>query len=338
MDGSTTDGEARLARFLRTLRLRSTFTCDAALTAPWALEMPGTVDSLSFHVITAGTAWIRIGGAAPVELRAGDLALVPHGRGHELLADPAAAGAHAAHPRVDELPQEYLTEHYSVLEYGGGGRASRLICGIVRFDDPTAREFARSLPEIVVISGEEESAASAIRDTLRLMASEQTAPALGSEAVATRLAEILVVQAIRAWVAGAGADAGGWVRAIRDARIGPVLAAIHERPGDAWTLESFSRLASMSRSAFSARFLDLTGASPIAYLAGWRMSVARARLADGSGTAASLARQLGYASEPAFHRAFVRIVGETPGRYAERARRSSSAAAEQLRDGGDHGE
>lgn len=48
----------RLARVLHTLRMRSTFYCHAELSEPWALEMPAIADSVSFHVVTAGTCWL----------------------------------------------------------------------------------------------------------------------------------------------------------------------------------------------------------------------------------------------------------------------------------------
>lgn len=47
------------------------------------------------------------------------------------------------------------------------------------------------------VSGSRTSAASSIRDTLRLMAEELSRPQPGGETVATRPADILVVQAVR---------------------------------------------------------------------------------------------------------------------------------------------
>ncbi len=92
----------RLARVLANLRMRSTFYCHAEFGDPWSLEMPAIPDSLSFHVLIAGTCWLRLpetAAARPtiVELAAGDLALVPHGAGHDLLSDPDSPRG----PRVD---------------------------------------------------------------------------------------------------------------------------------------------------------------------------------------------------------------------------------------------
>lgn len=309
MQGAKADSRDRLARVLHTLRMHSTFYCHAELREPWALEMPAVADSVSFHVVTAGSCRLHLPDAEPIALCAGDLALVPHGRGHELLSSPEAGPA----TRVDLLPQRYLSEHYSVLRHGGSGRSAQLICGVVSFDDPAARELMRTLPSILFIGGDTVSAASSVRDTLRLMASELSHPQPGGEAVATRLADILVVQAIRAWLATGLDTSTGWLRALQDERIGQALEAIHADPSHAWNLDRLARVATMSRSAFSARFTTLVGETPISYLARWRMNLAQSRLLRENITAARLATDLGYQSEAAFNRAFTRIIGRTPG-------------------------
>jgi len=300
----------RLARVLQSLRMRSTFYCHAELTEAWALEMPAIADSISFHVVTAGNCWLRLPDGEPRELRAGDLALVPHGLGHHLTSAPDAPPG----PRVDLLPQEYLTDRYSFLRHGGAGRSCQLICGIVSFDDTAARELMRAMPQLLVIGDDTSTAAGPIRDTLRLIAGELSHAQPGGEAVATRLADILVIQAIRAWLTTDPDTCVGWLRAVQDDRIGRVLEAVHAEPGREWTLERLANLATMSRSSFSARFTELAGESPIAYLTRWRMNIAHARLREKNTSVSMLASELGYHSEAAFNRAFTRIIGQTPGR------------------------
>ncbi len=310
----------RLARVLHSLRMRGAFYCDSTLTEPWALTMPVLPDAVSFHVITHGVCWLRLDGAEPVELRAGDMALVTHGLGHELLSAEDAV----ATERVDELPQEFRNPHYSVLHHGGGGRSTKLICGIVSFDEPTARELVASLPSLIHLDGDGTSVAPALRDTLRLMADELAHPRPGGEAVATRLADILVVQAIRAWLDQEPDTGDGWLRALNDERIGAVLEEIHRDPGRDWNLAALAQTAAMSRSAFSARFMDLVGEAPIAYLTRWRMNLAQTQLMEGDATIAQVASDVGYGSEAAFNRAFTRTTGRTPGSV----RREASTVAE----------
>ncbi|QEO13094.1 AraC family transcriptional regulator [Agromyces intestinalis] len=322
MEATPWDSRDRIARVLQTLRMRGVFYCRSELTQPWGLEMPAIPDSVSFHVPTFGSCWLRVDGVDPVELRPGDLALVPHGRGHEILSSPGIGSS-----RVDLLPQHYLGPHYSVLRHGGGGRATQLICGIVAFDDPAARELVRGLPKILTVSGDEPVMASSVRDTLRLMADELTRAQPGAEAVATRLSDILVVQAIRAWLAHDPTSHDGWLLALHDDRIGGALEAMHAEPHRAWNLEQLARVATMSRSAFSARFTGMVGEAPMAYLTRWRMSLAVNRLRDDRATVAQVAAEVGYESEAAFTRAFARTIGQTPGAVRRQAAPASASAS-----------
>jgi hypothetical protein len=96
----------------------------------------------------------------------------------------------------------------------------------------------------------------------------------GFETVVSRLADVLVVQAVRAHVAQTGGGRKGWLRALVDPQIGRALSLIHERPEDDWTVESLASKVGMSRSAFAARFAQLVEEPPLTYLTRWRMQKA----------------------------------------------------------------
>ncbi|WP_040165313.1 AraC family transcriptional regulator [Microbacterium gorillae] len=299
----------RLEHALHTVRMRSVFCSRAELGAPWALEMPVLPDAISFHTVVTGHCWVRLSDGELIEVRAGDLVLVPHGRGHELRSHPEIEEG----PRVDLLPQEYLTPQYSLVRHGGTGARTQLLCGIVSFDEPAARELLRALPTTLLVRGEDQSLASGVRDILRLLAGELTRPQVGGDAVATRLADLLVIEAIRQWLSEDDAAGTGWLGAMRDPRIGAALDAVHDDPGREWTLELLARSASLSRSAFSARFTEVVGVAPMAYVTRWRMTLAHSRLTTERTTVSALAGELGYRSEAAFTRAFTRVIGRTPG-------------------------
>lgn len=306
---------------LHLLRMSGMFYCLTEATAPWALEMPAFTDCLSFHVVTAGGCWLDVDGARAVYLRAGDLALVPHGRGHHLFSQPGVAPA----PRVDKLPQQMLSEHYSILRHGGGGAPSTLICGIVSFHDPAAQQLLRLLPPVIHTDGAAAPSRTWIGDTLGLMAAEVRQLRPGGEAVTTRLADILVIQAIRAWIESDPAARTGWLGALQDPQIGQAIVAMHRDPGHPWTVASLANQAAMSRSAFAARFTQLVGEPAVQYLTRWRMQVAQARLRQGPTSIRELASQFGYESEAAFSHAFKRVTGVSPGAVRHRASRTSAA-------------
>ncbi len=296
-----------LGEVLHLLRMRGAFYSHAEAGAPWALEMPAIADSLSFHVVTAGSCVVTLDDDEPVSLRAGDLALVPHGRGHVLASEAGLAPT----GRVDLVPQRYLTDNYSYLRYGGGGERTTLVCGVVAFDDPAARALMRILPSVIHVDATA-AVGNAINDTIRLLAAELDDLRPGGEAVTTRLTDVLVIQAIRSWLDRSGAANRGWLGALQEPRIGQALRSVHRDPGRDWSLAALAAEAGMSRSSFAAHFAEVVGEPPMTYVTRWRMQVARTKLESGA-TVSQVAAALGYRSDAAFTRAFARVDGATPG-------------------------
>jgi len=206
-----------------------------------------------------------------------------------------------------------LSEHYEIIRQGGGGAAARIVCGVVRFDHPAAHQLIKLLPRMIRIEASNSPEMEWIQTTLRLMAAEARELRPGGEAVTTRLADILVIQAIRSWIAQDPAAQTGWLGALRDKQIGRAISLIHRDPGRAWTVASLADEVAMSRSAFAARFTELVGEPVMHYVARWRMHVALTWLKDDDAPLGDLAGRLGYQSEAAFSRAFRRFIGVSPG-------------------------
>jgi AraC-like DNA-binding protein len=297
------------------LRVRGTFYCRAEGTAPWGVEMPALDGCVSFHVVTEGECLLEVDGAGHV-LHAGDLALVAHGRGHVLR---SGAGARVA-GRADRLPQEYLGEHYSVLRLDGGGARAGLVCGVLEVDRPGAAHLLDLLPPVLHVEGRGAARNGWLPVLLGLLGEEVRHDRPGAEAVVTRLADVVVIQAVRGWLED-GSTRAGWLRALRDPQVGRVVALVHRDPGADWTLERLAREARMSRSAFAARFTELAGEPPLHYVTRWRMHLATVELGRGA-RVVELARRLGYGSEAAFSRAFRRVVGVPPATARSAAARS----------------
>jgi AraC-like DNA-binding protein len=291
-----------LGEALHLLRMDGAFYCRSELRAPWGLELPALPGYLWFHVVTAGSMRLETGDAVRT-VGPGEIALVPRGEGHVLRSE-----ADVAAPNILDLPRDHLSERYEVLRIGGDGPAAALLCGAVRFGHPAASSFVGVLPEIIHLVGIER-----LQGTLSLMAAEAREPRLGGEAVITRLADILVIQALRAWLETDPSARTGWLGALQDEQIGTAIALIHRDPARDWTVEALARELAMSRSAFAARFTALVGEPAIAYVTRWRMQVAVAALRDERATVGELAGRLGYRSEAAFARAFKRQTGMPPG-------------------------
>ena len=153
---------------------------------------------------------------------------------------------------------------------------------------------------------------------MQALASEMAEQAPGSEVVATRLAEVLFIQVLRAHIASGPERNKGWLRAVFDPQMGTALSAIHDRVNTPWTVESLAEAAGMSRSAFAARFKELLGQTPLEYVTEWRMQKAMQLLEQRDKKLIDVARSVGYESDAAFSKAFKRVVGANPGEYLKR--------------------
>ncbi len=306
-----------LGETLHFLRMSGVYYARSEFTAPWALALPAMSGCLIFHVVTSGRCWLEVAGAEHRLLQPGDFALVPHGEGHRLSSAPGVAAA-----KLFDLPREQVSERYEILRHGGGGAATQLVCGVVRFDHPAAQHLVKLLPKMISFEAWGSPQMDWIQSTLRLMAAEARELRPGGETVITRLADILVIQAIRAWIAEDPAAQTGWLGALQDKLIGRAILLIHRDPARAWTVASLAAEVAMSRSAFAARFTELVGEPAMHYVARWRMHVALTWLREDNAPLSEMASRLGYQSEAAFSRAFKRFIGTSPGA----ARRHGAAA------------
>ena len=297
-----------LAEALHFLRMNGAFYCRSELTAPWGMTMMPMPGYIWFHVVTTGRVWLEAGDDEGRLLQPGDLGLVPHGEGHVLRSEPGVPA-----PGVLELEREEISERYEILRHGGGGAPTTLICGAVRFDHPAARNLVEILPPIMHLEAASAPQLDWMQSTLRLMAVEAHELRPGSEAVITRLGDILVIQAIRSWLETDPAAKTGWLGALQDEQIGRAIALIHRDPARNWTVASLADELAMSRSAFAARFTELVDEPAMQYVTRWRMQVAVSALRNDGATVGELASRLGYRSEAAFARAFKRVIGVPPG-------------------------
>lgn len=298
-----------LAETLHEFGMSGVFYAVSELAAPWGIALPPMPGTMVFHLLTLGEAVIDVDGTQ-VDVRRGDLLLVPHGTGHAIL---DSAGSSPT-PLFD-LPRIEQTERYERVRVSGGGDRSELVCGAVSFTGLGVARMVRSLPPVLLISRDEDSGWQ--RAALDVIAAESRHPQPGSDVVTARLADVLVVQAVRAWLESAGPDRG-WVAGLRDPLLGRALSVFHADPAAPWSLESLARTAGMSRSAFAARFTDVMGETAIGYVTAWRMDLAARLVREQSLPLSRVAERVGYRSEAAFNRAFRRAHGQTPGAFARR--------------------
>ena len=296
-----------VGKLLASLRMESAFFTNSVFTKPWSAGMPPMANCMMFHVILDGKATFQINDQR-LTLKTDDFILFPKGAGH-ILSDGECLSVTPLH----ELPIKAISERYETLDFGGGGDTTKLICGVMLFQHPLAIKILGVLPEYIVIRSDENESVSIVRTIAEMLGSETQRIDIGAEAVIARLADILVIAAMRQHLNQLGEDELGWLNALQDERIGKSLRLIHEQPDKHWSLDELAVATGMSRTSFAQHFKRLVGNTPMDYLTEWRMSLAYSRLQLTKDTQLAIALDIGYQSEAAFSRAFKKVIGKSPG-------------------------
>src|SRR5690242_5138661 len=292
--------------FLTAVRVQGVCYGRMQATAPWGLRAEAGPHA-SFGMASYGKAWLRLAGAEPIPLFHGDFFLLAPGRAYVLAGDPNTD------PRpLSELIQEKQCGEQ--IRFGGGGSLTAIIAGRFDFDETRGRSHTDFLPPLILIRSGQPGLL-ALQKTLELLAAEADRPTPGSELAVRRLADLLLIQALRAHIDAADVDQTGWMHALADPQIGAALNSMHGRIDYPWTVASLASEAGMSRSAFAQRFKQLMSESPLEYLTRWRMYRGSDLLRESDRKLSDVAQAVGYDSDGAFHKAFKRVLGIAPGEY-----------------------
>ncbi|RYZ44177.1 MAG: AraC family transcriptional regulator [Myxococcaceae bacterium] len=302
---------------LRSLQLKTEVYGRLELSAPWGLKLDLGLPGF-FHAVSRGSCWLEVEGQR-IALAAGDWVFILGTAPHQLRDSPRT--------RTRPLPEIYEATGArcgGVLRHGGDGPQTTLISFSFGFAGTWLDRLLAGLPRVLHIKGDGVGPTRWVESIIQLVAAEMEAGRPGHEIVATRLADVLFIHALRAHVEAFPAQKGGWLRALEDPQLGRVLQQLHERPRHPWTVESMAKLASMSRSTFAERFQKVIGESPLTYLTGWRMHTASRLMANPDASLTAIAEAVGYETDSAFGKAFKRHVGKTPGEYRRQLRLAST--------------
>jgi len=304
-----------LSQVLRSLRLRGSFYAVWDVAGPWGLGFRPS-RAAPFHYVESGTMWVVTDDGRQHELAAGDMLVLFDGAGHAI-ADRPDRKAPPIEQVMAALPDGWTHRH------GGAGAPGRLVCGKFAIDERDSGPASlRELPPVVHLRG----ARDGLAPILALLVEELRGGAAGAERAAALLTEALLIRVLREVLDAGGPTGPGWIEGLRDPQIAAALAEIHARPETAWSLARLAQLAGLSRSVFAERFHARVGASPMAYLARWRLQLAARWLRETALTVSEVLDRLGYASPAAFHRAFKREHGLAPTAYRRVHAAPASAA------------
>lgn len=324
-----------LSDLLRSVRLRGALFFHVDCVEPWVTEaraasevapavMPDSEHLMEYHVVIRGGCWAGVVGAAPTQVKEGDILFFPHGDAHVLSSVPglrARPGLSSAmlidgRPQLPFLLQQGEGCPVVVPQHQHRGQA-RLLCGFLGCDRRPFNPLLATLPQMIHVAAADIAAGNAdwIMQFARLAADESTCKRPGGEAVLERMSELMFVQLLRRYLELLPVEQRGWLAGLRDHHVGRALSLMHAHPTRAWTLEALADRVGMSRSTLHERFVQFIGMPPMHYLTHWRMQIASRLLIQSTAPLASIALDAGYESEAAFSRAFKRSVGMPPARW-----------------------
>jgi AraC-like DNA-binding protein len=310
-----------LSDVLKSVRLEGAVYLNAEFTAPWCIQakfglasvrarLAGAEHVVFFHFLTEGGCKLRLADSADVlDVAAGDLVLFAQGEKHLMGSDLHLAPVEGA-SLIDA--DAAAGGDFIQMRHGGGGAATRFVCGYLACSRSVCRPLLDALPRVLRIPIGDGPAAALLRELLRVGVRESSVSGPGAESMLAKLSELMFVEAMRRYVESLPPEGKGWLAGVRDAQIGRALALLHGEPSKAWTVDELARKVALSRSTLAERFAALVGEPPMQYLMRWRLALAAQTLRSSGDAIARVAERSGYESEAAFNRAFKREFGMPP--------------------------
>lgn len=290
---------------------------------PWSITY-AEAPALTVFATLGGHAALRledVPSTRPAHLAAGDIALVAHSTRHTIsddLATPPQVVISGGHKQLLGDPGQHpeMLANLAPRTWGDGlPGATTMLRGMFHLRGDAGRRLQAMLPPLAVIPAGPRTGAA-----LDLLAAEAARDEPGQDAVLHRSLDLVLVLALRSWCASRSPADPSWYTALTDPAVGTALDYLHTDPARPWTVAGLAAAVGLSRAAFAARFTRLVGQPPMAYLAGWRMTLAADLLSGDAGTTVAAAAQaVGYQDAFAFSVAFKRAKGISPSQWTRRA-------------------
>ena len=276
----------------------------AEMSAPWAYRLERTGHHWCY-VVRRGSCWFEPLNepGEGILLRAGDVLGVVHDIPHSL--------RDRAETRLPDSPKALSLT--ATRSSGDGSSATTLFVGSIPCHaDPLSELY----PTLFHVPADGSRESRRVAEFFRVIEDELADAAPGSTSVVQRLSELIIVEFLRVTMRRLSDINPVWLHGLADAQVARLVGHLHREISAHWTWESMCRAAGLSRSALDRRFRAVLGQSAKSYLFRLRMQRAAAALGEGRKSIAEIAGSVGYESEVAFHRAFRRAFGLSPGAYA----------------------
>ena len=272
-----------------------------------------------FHAVLKGRCYLREGGnPEPVVLEQGDVIAFPTGGAHSISRSPDNLSLTPGDViRVADDDEVMVFKHGAVSfssreTENAAAAATQWLSGTMSYDTSINHPLLKELPcQIYVGQGQGETHR-AVQSVVNVIANESKASTAGSSLAIDRLTEVLFLQLVRCYVQQS-AKPMSYFAALTDPHIGAALNLIHTGDDGSLSVETLCQAAAMSRTSFNARFTDMVGETPKAYLTNTRLLLAKTKLQYSHESLPRIAEAAGYASDSSFSKAIKKHFGMTPG-------------------------
>ena len=298
-------------------RARQAFLLRMVMEAPWGVRIEDD-PALTLCTVARGSTWITGELGEPLQLHAGDVAVIRGGPIYTVADDPGTTpkvtilkGNICVDPDGELLAQRMAL---GVRTWGNSHDGSDvLLVGTWGAETEAGRPLLAALPPLLV-----RRRADWDSTLVDLLATEIMREEPGQEVVLDRLLDLVLVSVVRSWLAREEQVTRGLATA--DPTVGEALRLMHHHPEHGWTIATLAHEVGVSRASLARRFGDLVGEPPMTYLTHWRLSLAADLLVATDDAIDTVARRVGYGSGFALSAAFKRVRGVSPQQHRKAAR------------------
>ena len=268
------------------------------------------------HIVLFGQAHIHFGNDLSLDLKSGDMILIPAGLEHR--------GMNNHNQKlVTPLNIEPLFNglRHDSIDFGQGGTEKTLILTVrCHLNAIMARPLVNALPPYLHLKNAlSDEAPEWLKIGLYFVASETQRSTAGKNKIMDHLISIMVIECVRDYIEQLNEPSinqqHNWLNALVHPKLTNALAVIHGQPEVAWTVETLAEKCCMSRSKFANLFNQIMGEPPLAYLQQHRLRLASQHLQHSQLSIQQIAHQVGYSSETAFSQAFKKYYTYSPSQY-----------------------
>src|SRR3954453_2369170 len=219
------------------MRLEGAVFLRAGYREPWAYESftaPQTAKILRpeadrvilFHVVASGTCWVAVADGDKHWAMQGDVIVLPYGDQHQMggvqAAEAVSMSTILALPPWQQMP---------VIRHGEDGDLTSVVCGYLHSADALFDPQLRVFPPVFVVRPPAGPAAEWVRANVAYALEQTQARTTATpDIVMSRLPELLLIEVLRLQLASAPAIEHGWLAALHDPVLQPVLALLHQQP------------------------------------------------------------------------------------------------------------